>query len=86
METYDFKLLLEQVDVDEAEADALYARCKDGTLITAAGETYMDFDREARSLEDAVRSAIADVNAAGFRVARVEFQPDSFVLQPAAAP
>jgi hypothetical protein len=30
------------------------------------------FTREANNLEDAVRSAIADVNKAGFTVARVE--------------
>ena len=45
MTTFDFKLVLDQVEIDESEADALYARCKDGTLITASGVTYMDFDR-----------------------------------------
>ena len=72
MPTFDFKLVLDQVEIDEAQADALYARCKDGTLITAASVTYMDFDRQANSLDEAVRSAIADVNAAGYHVARIE--------------
>ena len=35
MATFDFKLVLDQAEIDEAEA--LYGRCKDGTLITAAG-------------------------------------------------
>lgn len=83
MTTFEFKLVLDQVEIEEAEADALYARCKDGTLITAAGVTYMDFDRQAGSLDQAVKSAIADVNAAGFRVVRIEIEADSLSPQQA---
>ena len=50
---------------------------------TAERVTYMDFDRQADSLDDAVRSAIADVNAAGFRVSRIEINADSFATQQA---
>lgn len=85
MATFDFKLVLEPVEIDEAEADALYARSKDGILITAGGITYLHFDRRAKSLDEAVRSAIADVNAAGFRVRRVEIEADSLTPQKAAA-
>ena len=81
MATFEFKLVLSQVEIGEAEADALYARSKDGTLITAEGVTYMDFDRRANSLDEAVRSAIADVNAAGFRVTRIEIEADSLAPQ-----
>ena len=81
MATYDFKLVLDQVEIDEVEADTLYGRCKDGTLITAAGVTFMDFDRQASSLDEAVRSAIADINAAGFRVARIEIEADTLAPQ-----
>jgi hypothetical protein len=80
---FGFKLLVEQSKIDEAEADALYARCKDGTLITAAGVMYVDFDREADSLEDAIRSAIADVQSAGFRAVRIEIEADILIPQPA---
>jgi hypothetical protein len=85
VKTFDFKLVLDQVEIDEAEADALYARCKDATLITAAGVTWMDFDRPADSLDEAVRSAMADVNAAGFRVKRIEIEADSLTPQRAVA-
>lgn len=77
MPTFDFKAVLDQVEIDEAQADSLYARCKDGTLITAASMTYMDFDRQADSLDEAVRSAIADLHAAGFHVARIEIEADT---------
>jgi hypothetical protein len=83
MMTFDFKLVLDQTEIDEAMADALYARCKDGTLITAASVTYMDFDRQANTLEEALRSAIADINAAGFRVTRIEIEADSLATQQA---
>ena len=83
MATFDFKLVLHQSEIDEAEADALYAHCKDGTLITAAGVTHMDFDRAANSLDEAVKSAIADVNAAGFRVVRIEIEAENIALQQA---
>ena len=81
MTTFDFKLVLSQAKVDEAQANALYAHCKDGTLISAAGVTYMDFDRQARSLDEAIKSAIADINAAGFRVIRIEIEADSLAPQ-----
>ncbi|MCZ6653992.1 MAG: hypothetical protein O7D91_13315 [Planctomycetota bacterium] len=77
MAKFDFKLVLDQAEIDEAEGDALYGCCKDGTLITAAGVTYMDLDRQANSLDEAVRSAIADINAAGFRVARIQIEADT---------
>jgi len=81
MPVFDFKAILNQVDVNESEADSLYARCKDGTLITDGGTTYIDFGRHADSLDLAVRTAIADINAAGFRVVRVEIEADSVIAQ-----
>lgn len=71
MTTFDFKLVFDKLAITETDADALYARCKDGALITDAGVTCMDFDREANTLDEAIRSAIADINAAGFRVVRI---------------
>ncbi|MBW3599963.1 MAG: hypothetical protein KY475_22160 [Planctomycetes bacterium] len=82
MTVFDFKAVLEQADIDEEEADALYARCKDGTLISAGGVSYVDFDRQADSLDQAVRSAIADVQAAGFRVIRIEIAADALAPLP----
>jgi len=81
MTTFDFKLVLDRLDIGEREADVLYAQCKDATLISADGVAYLDFDRLAESLEQAVRSAIADVNAAGFHVVRVEIEADALTAQ-----
>jgi len=41
--------------------------------------TRIDFHRDAASLEEAIRSAIADVQAAGFQVAHVLIEPKSLV-------
>jgi hypothetical protein len=72
MPTYDFQLVLSDVEViSEQIADALFqAGCDDGTPFSSQGVAAVGFSREANSLEDAIRSAIADVNKAGFIVAR----------------
>jgi hypothetical protein len=69
---YDFQLVLGNVNVMTEEiADALYdAGCDDGTAFSSGGVPAVGFSREADSLEEAIRSAIADVNKAGFTVTR----------------
>jgi hypothetical protein len=79
MKTHEFTLVL-TTDPSEAEADKLYGICNDGTLATVAGVPHIDFHRQAACLEDALRSALDDVRAAGFTVARVEMEPDAILL------
>ncbi len=78
---FDFTLQLQDAITDEADMDAIYARCKDATIATQGDITLVHFDRDADTLDQAVRSAIADINAAGFRVARVEMDVDSLLPQ-----
>jgi hypothetical protein len=74
MKTFEFLLILKDVErADSKTADALYeAGCDDGTLFSSEGETAIGFTRDAPSLEEAVRSAIANVTKAGYLVSRVE--------------
>lgn len=74
MKTYEFTVILAEVDVmTDAMADAFYqAGCTDGSPFSGEGIAAVGFDREAASLEEAIKSAIADVERAGQRVARVE--------------
>ena len=74
MPTFEFQLVLANVaSVTEEIADALYeAGCDDATAFSAQGIAAAGFSREAGSLEQAVRSAIMDVERAGFSVARAE--------------
>jgi hypothetical protein len=74
MKEHEFTLIL-TTDPSEAEADRLYGCCDDGTLSTIAGVPQIHFHRAALSLEEAIRSAIGDVRAAGFDVERVEMEP-----------
>lgn len=74
MKTYEFTLVLSGIAaVTEEAANALYeAGCDDGTFCARNGLAYVHFDREAASLGEALQSAVANVRAAGFNVARIE--------------
>jgi hypothetical protein len=77
--TYTFTLVLSGfTEVTDDIANALYeAGCDDAGVGSCDGDLTVDFDREAESLGSAVGSAIADVERAGFSVARVEVEaPD----------
>jgi hypothetical protein len=75
MKEHEFTLIL-NAEPDEGQADALYRVFCDGTIATIAGVPQIHFHREAASLEDAIRSAIAEVRRAGFDFKRLEMQPD----------
>jgi len=74
MTTHEFRLVLANTtDLSLDEGDALYeAGCDDATFGGCDGVVFGVFHREAETLEDAIRSAVADVQKAGFTVARVE--------------
>lgn len=81
MKTYEFDVYLKNTsEVSDEQADVLFAAgCDDGTPASCNGEAWIHFDRRAPSLEDAIRSAIAQVRAAGFSVAKVELDAHSAV-------
>jgi hypothetical protein len=73
MKTYEFSLILSAPEIGDEDCDALCeAGCDDGTVVTRGGVTSIVFDRQAESLEAAIRSATGQVRAAGFEVARIE--------------
>ena len=73
MRRFEFCVVLTASKINDDDCDALYeAGCDDGTVVTRDGVTHIAFDREAESLEEAIRSATAQVRSAGFEVARVE--------------
>lgn len=75
---YGFTLRISGDDV-EAKLDELFeAGCDDASFGSVDGIWHADFDREATSLEEAIASAITDVNSVeGVEVKRVE--PDDLV-------
>ena len=76
MKTYAFDVVLKGVsEVTDEQADRLFtAGCDDGTPAGCDGVAWIHFDREAASLEEAILSAVTQVQAAGFTVAKVELE------------
>jgi hypothetical protein len=72
--TYSFTLILAAVtEMTVDMADALFeAGCDDSSPWSSEGVVSVAFDREAESLGDAIGSAIKNVEAAGYTVARVD--------------
>jgi hypothetical protein len=64
---YLFTVVLANCEVMTPElTEALYAAgCDDGTPWSGNREAFVTFDRDAESLEAAIRSAVADVHRAG---------------------
>lgn len=82
MTSHEFTLILSVEDVTDEQCNALYdAGCDDGTISSSERVTRIDFCRDAPTLEEAIRSAIANVNAAGLQVARVEIEADTLLPQ-----
>ena len=53
------------------------AGCDDASPLSRLGQAGIDFDRTAASLQDAIRSAVANVRQAGFRVNRVDLSQEA---------
>ncbi|NUQ62669.1 MAG: hypothetical protein HUU20_09280 [Pirellulales bacterium] len=82
MQSHEFTLILSIGEVTDDQCNALYeAGCDDGTISTSGRVTRIDFCRDAPTLEEAIRSAIGNVNAAGLQVARVEIEADAIANQ-----
>ena len=81
MKNYEFDVILKDVsELTDEIADKLFAAgCDDGTPAGCAGVVWVHFDREAASLEDAIRSALAQVQAAPFVVSKVELDASATV-------
>lgn len=81
MKTYEFDVILKDVsEVTDDQADELFASgCEDGTPASCGGVAWIHFDREAVSLEQAISSTVAQVQATGLSVSRVELDVEAAV-------
>ena len=75
MKEHKFTLILD-TEPNEEESEKLYSAFNDGTLSTLIGVPQIRFHRESATLENAIWSAMADVQSAGFHVTRVEMEPE----------
>ncbi len=81
LKIYEFDVVLKDVsEVTDDQAEGLFAAgCDDGTPASSAGVAWIHFDREAISLEAAISSALAQVQAAGLQVSKVELDAEAAV-------
>lgn len=74
MRSYEFTLIVDGPDLQDGEhLDALFeSGCDDALVGRSHGVQYLDFDRDAASLQDAILSAIANVESVdGVEVVRI---------------
>ena len=74
MKVHEFTLIL-TTEPTEEEADRLFGVLNDATLATSVGVPQIRFHREAASLEEAIDSALMNVTESGFKVIRIEIEP-----------
>jgi hypothetical protein len=80
---YQFTLVLKNVDENTANLeDSLFETgCDDALINFRNGTVYLDFDREAISFEEAVISAIKDVESASIGAAVATIAPEDLVTE-----
>ena len=81
MKTYHFTLILgPSPQIDEEIANKLYeAGCDDALVGMRYGVSFLEFDREAASLCDAVMGAIEDIKRADSRLHVCRIEPEDLV-------
>lgn len=76
MKIFEFTITIDQYVEDLDIVDAFYGKTGDASLAGSGGKTLVHFDREASSLDEALRSAIADIQAQGWQVRDISVEPD----------
>lgn len=83
MQTYSFTLVLRGLDENTPHLeDALYeSHCDDALINFRNGTVYLDFDREAGSMEEAIISAIKDIESSSLNPCVAHVAPDDWVSE-----
>ncbi len=82
-EAYQFTLILKNIDEKtHGLEDSFYeSGCDDAIINFKNGVVYLEFDREATSLEEAVISAIKDVRSASIEAEVASVAPENLVTE-----
>ncbi len=82
MTEYDFSLYLNGLTtLGDLALDALYeAGCDDALPCSSEGRAILCFARQSESLESAIRSAIGNVQKAGFTVSQAVIECDTLAV------
>ncbi len=81
--SYEFTLILKNIDENTPDLeDSLYeAGCDDALINFRNGAVYLDFEREASSIEDAVISAIKNVESSTIDAEVASVAPENLVTE-----
>ena len=79
MQTYGFTFTIKDHSVCSNEmAEAIYANGGDDASVgSSGGAVHVAFDREADSLDEAIKSAVRDLAKAGYQVSHVEIDDET---------
>lgn len=75
--THRFTFVLKNKRITTKLENVLYKRCRDATLFSSNRTVYLAFDRDAKSLPDAIASAAQDAVLVGCRIARTILDPEA---------
>lgn len=76
MQTFDFTITIDQFVEDLDAIDAFYGRLDDVSMFNSDGATRITFHREAATLDNALRSAVSDVQSFGYKVKQIDVAPE----------
>jgi len=84
MKLYQFTITVDEDLSDVDLVDAFYGKVDDASVSVADGQSLIQFDREADSLDRALNTAIASILNEGWKVCEILIEPNC--LLPLAAP
>lgn len=76
MQAFLFTITIEEYLVDLDIIDSFYAKVDDVSIASVEGNSLIHFDREADSLDEALRSALADIQTEGWQIREISVEPD----------
>jgi hypothetical protein len=75
MRIYEFTISIDHPIEDMSVVDAFYGKTPDASIAGSGGKTFIHFDRESNSLDEALRSAMADLLAEGWQACEIMVAP-----------
>lgn len=75
MPIFNFTITIDQLVEDVDAVDTFYGRLDDVSMFNADGATRITFHRQAPTLDDALHSAVSDVQSFGYKAKQIEVEP-----------
>jgi len=76
MNKFDFTITVDQFVEDLDAINTIYGQHHDISMFNSDGATRITFHREAATLDDAIRTAVSNVQSYGYKVKQIEVSPE----------